>query len=139
MTDAVRERLLEAHRPALERALACADAVAAGWDGETTTDRSAVVGRYETVLRRAGALEPLVAALVDALEYAGYELQGTPIAKPPYLAVTSRGVVLRGSLSSGRIVVTLRAFDIDPYRRGPALPEALVVERRGGIGEQKGG
>lgn len=131
MTDAVRERLLDAHRPTLERALSCADAVAAGWDGETTTDRSAVVGRYETVLRRAGALEPLVAALADALEYAGYELQGTPLAKPPYLAVTSQGVVLRGSLSSGRIVVTLRAFEIDPYRRGPALPEALVVERRG--------
>lgn len=131
MPDAVRDRLLAAHRPALERALACADAVAAGWDGPATTDREAVVGPYRAVLRRAGALEPLVAALEDAVAHAGFELAATPVPAPPYLAVTAEGVVLRAPLPSGRIVVRLVAFRRDPYRRGPPLPGALSVERRG--------
>jgi hypothetical protein len=131
VTDAVRDRLLGAHRPALERALSCADAVAAGWDGETTTDRAAVVPRYETVLREADALQPLVTALEDAVSGAGHTLAAQPVADAPYLAVTSEGVVLRGPTDDGRVVVTLRAFEIEPYRRGPPLPAALTVERRG--------
>ncbi|WP_254839482.1 hypothetical protein [Natronomonas marina] len=132
LAEAVRTRLLETHRPTLERALSCADAVAAGWDGETTTDRAAVVDRYRTVLREADALDPLVAALVDAVESAGGDLAAAPVADVPYLAVTGRGVVLRGTLvAGGRIVATLGAFEVAPYRRGPALPDALAVERRG--------
>lgn len=130
MPDAVRARLLDAHRPALERALDCADAVAAGWDGGTTTDRADVVEPYRTVLRQAGALEPLLAGLEDAVVHAGYELAARPVPDVPYLAVTSRGVVLRGPVETGRIVVTLVAFEVDPYRRGPPLPEALAVEKR---------
>ena len=131
MTDAIRDRLLEAHRPTLERALACADAVAAGWDGETTADREAVVGPYRALLERAGLLEALVSALVDAVAFAGLELAARPVPDVPYLAVTGQGVVLRGSTGDGRIVVTLRAFEVDPYRRGPELPDALVVEAKG--------
>jgi hypothetical protein len=129
--DAVCDRLLDAHRPALERALSCADAVAAGWDGETTTDRGAVVPRYETVLREADALQPLVAALDDAVSSGGHTLAARPVADVPYLAVTSEGVVLRASTENGRVVVTLRAFEIEPYRRGPPLPAALTVDERG--------
>ena len=131
MTDAVRDRLLDAHRPTLERALSCADAVAAGWDGESTTDREAVVGPYRALLERAGLLEALVAALVDAVESEGYELAAQPVPDVPYLAVTGQGVVLRGSTDDGRVVVTLRAFEVDPYRRGLELPAALVVETKG--------
>ena len=131
MSEAVRDRLLAAHRPTLERALSCADAVAEGWEGETTTDRDAVVGPYRALLERAGLLEALVTALVDAVAFAGYELAARPVADVPYLAVTGQGVVLRGSTGDGRVVVTLRAFAVDPYRRGPGLPEALVVEAKG--------
>ena len=135
MTEAVRDRLLDAHRPTLERALSCADAVAAGWDGESTTDRAAVVGPYRATLRRAGLLERLVAALADAVEAGGHELAASPVPDVPYLAVTGEGVSLRGRVADGdgggdRIVVTLRAFEVDPYRRGPDLPEALVVEAK---------
>lgn len=131
MTGPVRERLLEAHGETFERALSCADAVSAGWDGAATTDRGAVVGPYETLLREAGLCDPLVAALVDAVSFAGGELAGRPVPDIPYLAVTGEGVVLRGPTAEGRMVVTLRAFEVAPYRRGPALPEALVVEWRG--------
>ena len=135
MTGAVRDRLLEAHRSTLERALSCADTVAAGWEAEATTDRGAVVGPYRAALRRAGLLEPLVDALADAVEAAGYDLAAAPVPDVPYLAVTGEGVVLRGPVADGgsgpdRIVVTLRAFEVDPYRRGPPLPAALVVEAR---------
>lgn len=130
---AVRARLLAAHRPALQRALSCADAVAAGWDGETTTDRAAVVEPYRAALEEAEALDPLVAALVDAVDHAGDAVAATPVPDVPYLAVTGRGVVLRAPLAGGgRIVATLRAFAVDPYRRGPALPDALVVDRLDG-------
>lgn len=130
MTDAVRDRLLEAHRPTLERALDCADAVVAGWEGETTRDREAVVGPYRATLGRAGLLESLVAALADAVDAGGHELAASPVPDVPYLAVTGEGVVLRGPVADGRIVVTLRAFEVAPYRCGPGLPEALVVEQR---------
>ncbi|WP_336136568.1 hypothetical protein [Natronomonas amylolytica] len=128
---AVRERLLGEHRPTLRRALACADAVAAGWDGESTDDRDAVAGPYETVLREAGLLESLLGALVEAMEFTGERLAAQPVADVPYVAVTAEGVVLRGPTPDGRVVVTLQAFERDPYRRGPDLPEALAVERRG--------
>lgn len=128
----VRERLLAAHRPALQRALSCADAVAAGWDGEVTADRAAVVEPYRTALQAADAPAPLLAALVDGIDATGHELAATPVPDVPYLAVTGRGVVIRGPLAvGGRVVVTLRAFEVDPYRRGPDLPEALGVEHRG--------
>ena len=127
---AVRGRLLDAHRPGLKRALACADAVAAGWDGDATADP--VAADYRTALEAADALEPLAAALADAVAHAGGDLAAAPVADVPYLAVAGRGVVLRGPLADGgRVVATLAAFKIDPYRRGPDLPKALVVERRG--------
>jgi hypothetical protein len=135
VTGTVRDRLLAEHGSTVERALACADAVAAGWDGETTVDRETVVGPYRACLRRTGLLEPLVAALADAVTTAGYELAAEPVPDVPYLAVTGEGVVLRGPTAGGtaapdRVVVTLRAFEVDPYRRGPGLPAALEVEVR---------
>jgi hypothetical protein len=130
MSEAIRDRLLENHRPTLQRALSCADAVAAGWDGDATDDRDAVVDPYKSVLREAGLLESLLASLAEAMEFAGYRLAANPVPDVPYVAVTAEGVILRGPTPDGRVVVTLGAFERDPYRRGPALPEALSVERR---------
>ena len=73
MRAAVRDRLLDRHRGTLEDALSCADAVAAGWDGPTTEDRTEVVGPYRATLERAGLLAPLVAALSDAVAAAGHK------------------------------------------------------------------
>ena len=129
---AVRARLLETHREPFERALSCADAVAAGWDGDATTDRGAVVPPYRATLREAGLHESLLDALAAALAATDHDLAADPVAAPPYLVVTGQGVVLRGPLSAaGRLVATLRAFTVAPYRCGPDLPAALVVEHRG--------
>lgn len=131
MHEKVAARLLEDHRSLLEDALSCADAVAAGWEGETTTDRAAVVGPYRATLERAELLAPLVSALSEAVSAAGGELIARPVPDVPYLAITGQGIVLRGPIADGRIVVTIEAFEVDPYRRGPPLPAALVVEERG--------
>lgn len=130
MSEAVRVRLLDEHRPVLQRALDCADAVAAGWDGNSTEDRAAVADPYKMTLQEAGLLESLLGALIEAMEFAGERLAAQPVADVPYVAVTAEGVILRGPTPEGRIVVTLQAFRRDPYRRGPDLPGALSVERR---------
>ena len=130
---AVRADLLKSHREPFERALACADAVAAGWDGDATTDRGAVVPPYRAALGEAGLREPLVGALAAAVAATDHDLAADPVAAPPYLVVTGQGVVLRGPLSAaGRLVATLRAFTVAPYRRGPDLPAALEVDYLGG-------
>ncbi|WP_336344475.1 hypothetical protein [Halalkalicoccus ordinarius] len=57
------------------------------------------------------------------------------MAAPPYVTVTSRGPVLRATLSSGRLVVRIVLFDVerDPVRyvrRGGRPEDVLRVERR---------
>nr|WP_218644728.1 hypothetical protein [Natronomonas gomsonensis] len=123
--------MLDAHRPTLETVFDCADAVAASFDGGATTDRQRVVPPFRTVLREADALEALVGAWAESLSHAGYDLPARPVAEPPYVVVTSVGVVLRATISEGRLVATLRTFDVDPYERAGTLPEALTVEHRG--------
>ena len=130
MSEDVRARLIEEHRSVFENALSCADAVAAGWDGASTTDRTAVVEPYRATLERAGLLDSLLAALSEAVSATGGELLARPVPDVPYLAVTGQGIVLRGPIDGGRIVVTLEAFEVDPYRRSGSFPDALVVERR---------
>ena len=129
MPNAVRERLLSEHRPTLERVFVCADLVAARWDGDSVTDRAAVVTPFRRTLRAADALGPLAVALADSVTAAGYPLAAQPVPAPPYVVVTSRGVLLRATLPGGRVVATLEAFEVSPYRRDGSLPEALTVER----------
>jgi len=115
--------------------LACADDVADSWGGDATTDRAAVVEPFERRLDQAGVLDCLPAVLAEAVDALGAELPAEPVAAPPYVAITSVGPVLRATLDSGRLVVTIHAFVIerDPtrYVRGTADPAtALAVEFR---------
>lgn len=131
----VRTALLDSHDELLGAILACADVVVESWDGETTTDRRAVVGPFEQGLHRTGILERLPAVLVDVAGLLGEDLPSEPVAAPPYVAVTSVGPVLRATLSTARLVITVRAFEIerDPtrYVRGADVPsEALDVAFR---------
>lgn len=119
-----REHLLDAHATVVEDVLAAADAVAeAGvhrddrWftlaDGRrATADRDAVVPPLRTALERSGALERLATVLVDAVAAAGYDLPAQPVAAPPYVAVTSTGPVLRGTVADGRLVVSIDCFEV---------------------------
>ncbi|UPV76460.1 hypothetical protein M0R89_20065 (plasmid) [Halorussus limi] len=135
MTDLeapARERVLDAHAETVEAVLDCADAVAESWDGPTTTDAEAVADPLRAELDAAGAWERLPDLLADAVGATGRSLSASPVAAPPYVTATSRGPMLRATLPDGRLVVLLRAFEIDResadprYRRGPSTPEAAV-------------
>lgn len=131
-TEAVREHLLGERRALVEGVLACADRVAADWDCDGTTDRAAVVDPFESLLTASGLTETFPTLLAECVDRAGATLPARPVAAPPYVVVTSEGVVLRATLPDGRLVVTLRTFDVDRsgerprYVRGPTEPESAV-------------
>jgi len=116
--EAVRERLQGEHRAFLDAVATAARLTADSWDDAAARERAAVVEPFERVLRRAGALDAAPAALAAAVDAAGGQLQADPVPSPPYVAVTTRGVVLRATTGVGRVVVTVAPFAIirDPVR-----------------------
>jgi hypothetical protein len=110
--------MFENHGDVVEAIGRCADAVAAEWDESPTdaawtTDRDAVVPAFERALDAAGVLAHLPRVLSDLVTTAGYPMPAPPVAAPPYVAVTSEGVVLRASLGEERLVVSFDAFAVE--------------------------
>ncbi|WP_243700497.1 hypothetical protein [Halorussus pelagicus] len=133
LADSARRFLLNSHRETVESVLDCADAVAETWDAETTGDPGAVADPLRAALDAAGVWPRLPDLLVGAVRATGRSLSASPVAAPPYVTATSRGPVLRASLSDGRLVVLLRVFEIErtsadrsQYARGPETPEQAV-------------
>lgn len=126
-----RERVLDAHAETVETVLRCADAVAAKWPAESATDRSAVADPLRRELEAAGAWARLPEVLAAAVDAAGFSLPATPVAAPPYVAVTSKGPILRATVSDGRLVVLLQAFEVerDDSGRGPESPGSPRVPK----------
>ena len=129
---AAREYVLDTHEDLLETVLGWADSVAASWDGEAMTERGAVVDPFERALDSSGVTDRLPTVLVGAVAAIGEDIPADPVPAPPYVAITSIGPVLRATLSTTRLVLTIRAFEIerDPtrYVRGPAdTASALAV------------
>jgi len=127
-----RRYVLDEHASTVATVLACAEVVAERWDHEATTDASAVAGPLRAELEAAGAWGRLPDVLAGAVRAAGFSLSAPPVADPPYVVATGRGPVLRATVSGGRLVVLLRAFEVarDPtrYVRGPtAVPEAVCA------------
>lgn len=128
--DAVRAYLLTEHADLLAVTSDCADAVAAGWDGSSTTERSAVAGPLQTTLQRAGVLTRLPAVLAGAVDAAGGQLRAQPVPAPPYVVVTSTGPVLRATLDAGRLVVSIDLFTVE---RGAANEPNRYVRTTGDV------
>jgi hypothetical protein len=132
-TDAVREHLLGPRRAVIEATLARAGRVADGWTGDRTADRAAVADAFEAVLAADGLLGHYPTVLAECVAAAGGELRAEPVPAPPYVVVTSTGVLLRATLAEGRLVVELTAFAVERgadgpwYVRGPTEPEAAVT------------
>jgi hypothetical protein len=123
----------ETHEETVRTVLDCADAVADEWDDEWTTDRSEVVGPLRAELEAAGAWARLPDVLAGAAHAAGSSMAAEPVANPPYVTATSRGPMLRATVSAGRLVVLLGAFEIEwnptCYVRGATTPEEAVRAR----------
>ena len=126
-----RERILTEHRATVTGVLQCADDVAATWDGDAATGRSDVVDPLSQRLHEADLLARLPGLLSDAVAATDHPLAASPVTAPPYVVVTSRGPVLRGTTDAGRLVVVVRAFDVERgdtlrYVRGPTDPAAAL-------------
>jgi hypothetical protein len=118
LTDAVRSHLLDEHRDYLSAVLARAH--------ETGPDADALRAR----LAAAGLLARAPGVLADCVTAAGRDLPFAPVAAPPYVVVTTEGLVLRATLDDGRLVVRLAAHAYDraagAWRRGGDTPEAAL-------------
>lgn len=127
---AVRDAILADHGDTVESVLACADAVAAGFDGPPTDGRELATA-LEGTMTDADVLARLPDVLLTAVDAADGTLSASPVAAPPYVAVTSRGPVLRATLADRRLVVTIGAFAVERrprrYARGPSDPAAAVT------------
>ncbi|SFR58173.1 hypothetical protein [Halogeometricum limi] len=86
------------------------DESAAAW----TTDRDSVVPALEHALDASGLLLHLPNVLADLVSVTGHPMPAPPVAAPPYVVVTSEGVLLRASLDGARLVVSLRVFAVEP-------------------------
>jgi hypothetical protein len=135
---AAKRRVLSDHRDSVEAVIEAADAVVDDWNATFVVDRTDVVEPLEAELRARGTDADLLTVLTESVESAGYELQGSPVPNPPYLAVTGRGPVLRGTVEDGRLVVEFRVFGIERTDEGPryvrtsTTPESVLsVELRG--------
>lgn len=135
--DAVREHVLETHRETLVAVQECADAVAAGREcAAGATDGRTLAADLERELRREGVLDAFPDLLAGAVAAAGRELTATPVAAPPYVAVTSVGPVARATVGDERLVIAIEVFGVERgeyarYVRRPRRPaESLTVELR---------
>jgi hypothetical protein len=130
---AVRDRVRDAHPDFLDAVAAAGRVTAASWDAPYTSERHAVVDRFERVLRETGTLAAAPAVLATAVDAAGGRLQADPVPSPPYVAVTAEGVVIRASTDVGRVVVTVAPFAVerDPVRyvhRGLDAADPALVD-----------
>lgn len=135
--SAARDRLLGAHEPLLRDVLAAADEVATSWSSPPR-DRSAVVAPLRAALDDRDVPTRAAAALSDAAAAVGIRAGARPVPAPPYVVVTSRGLVMRLTDTDGerRLVATVGVFRVDRdgdprYVRDATTPaEALSVAFR---------
>ena len=136
--DAVREYVLGSHHETLVAVLQCADSVAPGRDRAAgVTDGRRLAANLERELRGEGVLRAFPNLLSGGAAAAGYQLPATPVAAPPYVAVTSVGPVARATIGNRRLVIAVEAFGVERgeraqyVRRARSPAEALSVTFRG--------
>lgn len=126
----VRRAILADHAATLDATWACADVIAADLD-DPIDDGRALALTLKRQLAESDVLERYPALLADAMAAADLSLAADPVAAPPYVAVASRGPVLRGPTADGRLVIELRAFAVERsprrYVRAPDGPETALV------------
>lgn len=131
---AARRYLLAEHGDTLAAVVAAADAVSDGWTGPATTDRAAVVDPLRRRLELTGHWQQFPGLLRGAAEAAGLGLVAEPVAAPPYLVMASTGPVFRGTALAGRLVISVRVFEVDRegsvrYRRGASDVDSTLAVR----------
>ena len=132
----VRRRILDEHRDTVAAVVEAGAAVASAIDDRPVTDGDRIRQPLDAVLGDRGLHSPLLDLLATGTDPLDAGIRGTPVAAPPYLAVTSRGPLCRGTLTDGeRLVVELSLFSVEPRPRryhflDPTVEECLQVTRR---------
>lgn len=131
----VRARILAEHRNTVAAVIdtgeTVADAVA--WP---VADAETIRRPFERLVHERELDGPLLGMLETGVAALDAGLQGSPVPASPYLVVTSRGPICRGTLSDGRrLVLELAVFAVETrprrYRfRDPSVEECLRVECR---------
>lgn len=136
MTDQAEQAVLSRHRDTIEASIEIARQVTATWPGDTVQDSAQVVAPLDDYLDAASLLPSLLDLLPTVVDTLDGKLQGSPVPAPPYLVVTSRGPLCRGTLTDGRrVIVRLDLFAVSrrprKYRFPDPSPSAcLTVEIR---------
>jgi hypothetical protein len=114
MDDAARSSLINRHRETILGAIELGRGVSREWSGDRVTDSASITDPLERAVGESGLGQPLLELLVDAGRTVGSGIEGRPVSAPPYLAITSRGPVCRGTTPDGRrVVVTLALFAVE--------------------------
>lgn len=90
---------------AIEDAVASASA---DWPAAGVHDSGRVRTAIRTALRTSGVRQRLPHVLESAVTELDASMPATPVDAPPYVVVTSEGVLLRATLADARIVIHLR-------------------------------
>lgn len=84
------------------------DAVAGAttnWPPDGVTDSQRVRADLRTALQVSGVRDRLPQVLTAIVDELDASMRATPVAAPPYVVVTSEGVLLRATIDDGRLVV----------------------------------
>jgi hypothetical protein len=129
-TAMLRERLLDQHRETVATVIEAGRAVDRTLP-DTVTEASSIDARLEAELAHRALSESLLELLEDVAGAINEPIQGQPVPAPPYLVVTSRGPICRGTLATGtRLVIELELWAVERapvrYRFRDPVPEDCV-------------
>ena len=134
----VRDYLLSEHRDLIKTVLACADSII---ESRSDTDRTVtgvpladgLADPLRERLDRMGIIERLPTVLIGAVGAMDASLPADPVGAPPYVVVANTGPLMRATIDSRRLVITIEVFrvhrDTRQYVRTTNDPnEALSIE-----------
>lgn len=133
--QSISRALLETHRELLSEIIELARSVSRRRSRDCAASER-IVNPLRARLEQRGLLEGLLDVLATGVAETDGQMGADPVAAPPYVVVTSRGPMCRGSLTDGRrLVVLLELFAIERrprvYRfRDPTPAECLTVRIR---------
>lgn len=131
--DRIRRYVRTEYADVLRTIDACADAVSSDRGEPLGRKREAIVEPFRSALEASGVLAELPGVLAAVVAETGHDLPAPPAAAPPYVVVTSTGVLLRATLPPGRLVIAIEPFAVSrdetpTYRRRPTLGVDVRVE-----------
>lgn len=141
MGQAVRERSVEDPEPVVESYVreafpdvvaALQDAVAGAttnWPPDGITDPDRVRADLQTAVQSSGVRERLPQVLSAVVDELGASMRASPVAAPPYVVVTSEGVLLRATIDDTRLVIQFQVVERTAGRYQP-LGDVEISARR---------